>query len=143
MATIQGLVAEGFVTLDDAAVISKSEEGWISVKPVSHSDLVRTVGLGGVLGIVAGGLLGLPVIGIAAGSGLAAKRFFGHDHLDELINTVGQELTPGTAVLALTVSELSDPVTVTDRLKIHQSKMLRAEVPASLQTQIDEATGPG
>lgn len=59
------------------------------------------------------------------------------------MNAVGHELTAGTAVLALTVSELSDPVTVTDRLKIHQSTLLRAEVPASLQARIDEATGTG
>jgi uncharacterized membrane protein len=141
MATINTLDAEGFLELDDAAIISRSDDGWVSVKPVGRSGLTARTTLGGVLGVIAGGLIGLPVIGAVAGSAAAAKGSLGNEQFDELMDAVGRNMTAGTVVLALTVATLNDPSSVADRLAINRDGLIRAEVPASIRAQLDEATG--
>ncbi len=141
IATIDSLDAEGFLQFTDAAIIRRSDDGGFSVTPVERTGPGRKVTLGAVLGAVAGGLVGLPVLGAAAGAGAAAKKSLGSDHLDELIDTVGRDMASGTAVLALTVTALSDPESVTDRLQIHREKLLRAEIPPALRAQLDGESG--
>jgi len=97
--------------------------------------------LGGVLGVIAGALIGLPVIGAVAGAGAAAKQSSGNDQFDELMDAAGREMAAGTAVLALTVAGLTDPESVVARLEIHRDRLIRAEIPASLRAQLDEASG--
>ena len=140
MATIGTLAAEGFVVLGDAAIISRSDDGWVSVKPVGRTDAATSTGLGGVLGLIAGGLLGLPVLGAVAGAGIASKKSRDDDHLGELVSTVGRDMAPGTAVLALTVAELTDPEMVTDRLQVHRDRLIRVEIPAQLRERLGDAT---
>ncbi|MDH4119638.1 MAG: DUF1269 domain-containing protein [Acidimicrobiia bacterium] len=141
MATIHMLVAEGFLELDEAAIITRSDDGWVSVKPIGRSDLATKATLGGVLGVIAGALIGLPVIGAVAGAGAAAKQSSGNDQFDELMDAAGREMAAGTAVLALTVAGLTDPESVVARLEIHRDRLIRAEIPASLRAQLDEASG--
>ena len=143
MGTINSLGAEGFIQLEDAAIATRGEDGLVSVKAVDHAGLKKKAALGGVLGAIAGALVGLPVVGAAAGAGVAAKKALGNEHLDEILNTVGRSMTPGTAVLALTVASLKDPGSVTDGLEIHRDKLIRAEIPASLRAQLDEESGAG
>lgn len=143
MATIRTLEAEGFLDLDDAAIISRSEDGWVSVKPVGRTGLAGKAALGGVLGVIAGGLLGLPMLGAAVGSAAAAKKSLGNEQFDELMDTVGSNMAAGTAVLALSVAALSDPGSVADRLSVNRDGLIRAEVPASIRAQLDEASGAG
>lgn len=137
MGAIRSLAAEGFLKLDDAALVRRNDDGAISVEPIGQSEVVKKTALGGVLGVFAGALVGLPVVGIVAGAGIAAKKFLETDRLDELIHTVGVELTSGTAALALSVSELADPQTVLDRLEVHREKLIRVEIPESLQAELD------
>jgi uncharacterized membrane protein len=141
MSTIHTLVAEGFLELDEAAIISRSDDGWVSVKPIGRSGLATKATLGGVLGVIAGGLIGLPVIGAVAGAGAAAKKSLGNDHFDELMDAVGRDMSAGTAVVALTVAALTDPESVLARLEIHRDRLIRAEIPASLRAQLDDASG--
>jgi len=91
--------------------------------------------------VIAGGLIGLPVIGAVAGSAAAAKGSLGNEQFDELMDAVGRNMTAGTVVLALTVATLNDPSSVADRLAINRDGLIRAEVPASIRAQLDEATG--
>jgi uncharacterized membrane protein len=143
MGTIRTLEAEGFLTLDEAAIVTRSDDGWVSAKPLGHSGLGKKAALGGVLGVITGGLIGLPMVGGAIGAGAAAKKSTGNDRFDELMNTVGRDMTAGTAVLALTVAALSDPWTVADRLEVHRDRLIRAEIPASIRAQLDEPHGAG
>jgi uncharacterized membrane protein len=142
MGTIRTLEAEGFLTLDDAAIVTRSDDGWVSVKPLGRTGLGKKAVLGGVLGVITGGLIGLPMIGGAIGAGAAAKQSSSNDQFDELMNTVGRNMTAGTAVLALTVAALTDPWMVTDRLEVHRDRLIRAEVPASIRAQLED-TGNG
>ncbi len=141
MATINTLEAEGFLQLDEAAIISRADDGWVSVKPIGRSGVASKATLGGVLGVIAGGLIGLPVIGAVAGAGVAAKRSLGSEQLDELMDSVGRDMSAGTAVLALTVAALSDPELVVDRLEVHRDRLIRADIPPSLRDAIDGASG--
>ncbi|MDH3756061.1 MAG: hypothetical protein OEU32_19530, partial [Acidimicrobiia bacterium] len=93
MATIHGLVAEGFVELEDAAFISRDADGWVTVKPADSGEPARHAAFGGALGLLAGGLMGLPVLGVLAGAGVAAKMSSHADHLEELISSVGRQMT--------------------------------------------------
>ncbi len=143
MGAIRTLEAEGFLALDDAAIVSRSDDGWVSVKPLGPTALGKKATLGGVLGVIAGGLIGLPIIGGVVGAGAAAKRSSDNDQFDELMSTVGRDMVAGTAVLALTVAALTDPAVVADRLQIDHNGLIRAEVPASIRAQLDEAAGAG
>jgi len=143
MGTIRTLEAEGFLELDEAAVMTRSDDGWVSVKQLGHTELGKKAALGGVLGVIAGGLVGLPIVGGVIGAGAAARKSSGNDQFDELMNTVGRDMTAGTAVLVLTVAALADPGTVADRLEVHRDRLIRADVPASIRAQIDDVNGAG
>jgi uncharacterized membrane protein len=141
MDTITTLTAEGFLELDQAAIVSRGDDGWVSVEPAGRSGLVGKTTLGGVLGAIVGGLIGLPAAGAVVGAGAAAKKSLGNEQFDELMDAVGRDMTPGTAVLALTVAELNDPESVADRLELHRDGLVRAEIPESLRAQLDAAEG--
>ena len=139
MGAIRGLEAEGFLALDEAALIRRDNEGSVTVKPYDHGDQARSTSLGGAVGLVAGGLLGLPLVGLVAGASIAAKKAFDRGHLDQMITDVGSRLTPGTAVLALSVTELSDPEIVADRMQVHREAIVRVDVPPTIRELLDEA----
>lgn len=137
LSSIQNLVAEGFVTLEDAAVLARATDGSVTARPASGGGVGSAV-LGGVLGAVAGGLVGLPVLGAAVGAGLRGRHLAKHaERLDDLLFTVGERMAPGTAVLALLVSDIDDPGLVTDRLERHRGTMLHVEIPEALKAQMD------
>ncbi len=140
MGTISSLAAQGYLVLGEAAIVSRNDEGWVSVKPVGRPDAGTSTGVGGVLGLIVGGLVGLPVLGAVAGAGIVTKKLRDDDHLGELVSTIGNDMTPGTAVLALAVAELTDPEMVTDRLEVHRDRLIRAEIPPQLRKQLDDAT---
>ncbi len=138
LGTVKSLEAEGFLHLDESAILGRDDEGWVTVKPTDANEPVRASALGGVVGLVAGGVIGLPVLGVLAGAGLAAKHTSHADQLEDLINTVGEKMDNGTGVLVLDVASLDDPEIVADRLGVHRDQLIRAEVPAALKAKIDE-----
>ena len=136
LATLNTLAAEGFVTLVDAAVISRGDGGTVTVSSEGHK--LGTTSVGGVLGLVAGGILGLPILGMLAGAGLANKKG-SHDRILELVASADRNLVPGSAIVALLVRGLSDPATVADRFQIHRTDILSVEIPPDLQAALDQA----
>ena len=141
MSSIQGLEAEGFMKVDEAALVSLNESGAVVAVPIGEPSVVGKSALGGAIGLIAGALIGLPILGAAAGAGIAAGKMEDTDHLDQLISSVGSKLRPGGAALALEVAELGDPEIVIDRLEVHRDHLVRTEVPASLRAVLDEAEG--
>lgn len=137
LSTLQGLEAEGAVAIEECAVLGRDEHGWVTARDADRHRVARTAGFGGVLGLLVGGIVGVPVLGVLAGAGVAAKKTADAGRLEELISTVGSEMTAGTGVLALTVTSLRDPGKVVDRLAIHRDKLLRTEIPASLRDEIE------
>jgi uncharacterized membrane protein len=143
MATIRSLQAQGFIELDDAAILTRPPTGGVTVTPVEIHGVPRKAAVGAVIGLVAGSVLGLPVLGAIAGGGVSGKRAVKDavDRLDGLLGTVGAQVEAGSTVLALAVRSLPDPETVVDRLSIHRSAMTRVSIPAELRDEI-ERSGP-
>ena len=134
-ADLQSLAAQGFLTVDDGALLTRGDDGTVTVKPLSLDDLAKGTGLGGLLGLVAGGVIGLPVLGLLTGAAAGASRSSPGERLEELMDTIGREMESGTAVLALDVSSVDDPDMVADRLAV--DAMTSIEIPAELRAHID------
>ncbi len=137
LATVRSLEAEGFLQVEEAALLARDAKGVVTAESTDLGKPVRTSALGGVVGLVAGGVIGLPVVGFLAGAGLAAKSSSQADELEELINTVGTRMTNETCVLVLSIASLDDPEMVVDRFRVHDDDLLRSEVPAALKEQLD------
>jgi uncharacterized membrane protein len=140
--TVKTLEAEGFLQLEQSAILGRDAEGWVNVKPTDANEPVRKSAMGGALGLVVGGLIGLPVVGVLAGAGIAAKKASHAKQLEELIDTVGEKMENNTGVLVLNVTSLDDPEIVADRVDVHRDELLRSEVPAELAVQLDEFEQP-
>jgi uncharacterized membrane protein len=140
-ATLQALDAEGFLEIDECVILGRDAQGWVTAKSADEGEVSRAAGFGSVLGLFVGGVIGLPVLGVLAGAGLAAKHKIDADRLEELISSVGQEMASGSGVLALSLASLSDPATVADRLEVDRDGLIRADIPAALREEIDRSLG--
>lgn len=139
MSTIRSLEAEGFLELDDAALITRGSKGELTVTPQTSTGTTRTSAVGATIGLVAGTLLGLPVLGAIAGGGIGAKKSVTEavKKLDGVLDGVGRRVESGSTVLALAVRALPDAETVVDRLSIHRDDMTQVEIPAELRQKIE------
>ena len=140
LGTIQTLAAEGFVELSEAALVTRDAEGWVTARP-ADTELPRDSAMGGVVGLVVGGLIGLPVLGVLAGAGIAAKKALHADHLEGLISSVGNKIGPDEVALVLTIPAVHDAETVIDRLGANRADLLSAEIPADLRAEIERQLG--
>lgn len=139
LATLRSLEAEGYIDIDQCAILGRDADGWVTAKNADKHEVSRAAGFGGVLGLVVGGVVGLPVLGLLGGAGIAAKRKMDADRLEELISTIGEEMDRGSGVLAVTIDSIGDPEMVADRLGVDRDGLVRAEVPATLREEIDRA----
>ncbi len=137
--TLRTLEAEGFIEIDECAILCRDAQGWVTAKHADHSELKRKAGFGGVIGLFVGGVIGLPVLGLLAGAGGAAKLTDHADQLEQLISSVGDDMERGSGVLALTVASLNDPATVTDRLQVDRDGLIKAQIPAKLRVEIERS----
>jgi uncharacterized membrane protein len=137
--TLRTLEAEGFLEIDDCALLSRDAQGWVTAKRADHNDLRRKATFGGVIGLFVGGVIGLPVLGMLAGAGGAARLKDHADRLEELIASVGDDMERGSGVIALTVASLSDPAIVADRLQVDRDGLVNAQIPAALRAEIERS----
>ena len=141
MSTIRTLDAEGYIELEEAALITRAPGGEVEVTSLDPNHGAGKPALGAVIGFVAGGLVGLPILGAAAVGGLTAKKSAEASvkELDELISDIGRRVDAGSAALALSVRSMPDAEMVVDRLSIHRDDMTRVEIPPELRDEIDAA----
>ena len=142
MATIRTLEAEGFLELDDAALVTSDPTGAVTVTPLGPTGTGRKTTVGAVVGLVAGTLVGLPVLGAVTGGGIAAGRSVkdAAEKLDAVLEDVTRRVESGTTVLVLAVRSLPDAEMVVDRLSVHRDKMTQVDIPAALREQIERTT---
>ena len=142
MSVVRTLQAEGFLELDDAAILTRSPTGSVEVTPADMHDAPKKTTVGAVIGLVAGSLVGLPVLGAMAAGTIAgtkeAKK--SAERLDAVLAAVSGRIEAGATVLALSVAAIPDPEIVIDRLSIHRDEMTRVDIPADLRTEIERAT---
>ncbi len=141
MSVVRTLQAEGFLELDDAAIITRSAAGTVEATPAALHEAPKKATVGAVIGLVAGSLVGLPMLGaIAAGSvGGVSEAKQSAERLDAVLNAVSGRIEAGATVLALAVASIPDPETVIDRLSIHRDEMTRVDIPADLRDEIERS----
>ena len=80
LATLRSLEAEGYIDIDQCAVLGRDSEGWVTAKNADKHEVSRAAGFGGVLGLVVGGVVvvvvGGGVIALAAALFLFLLLFF-------------------------------------------------------------------
>ena len=138
MDTFRELDAGGFVTLGEAALVTRDADGTMHASPVDGG-AKRGAALGGFVGLIVGGLLGVPVVGLLAGAGGGTLRGIESDFLDELISGVASKMENGGSALAVVVESISDPETVHARFERHRSALIFADIPPALLSVLDQA----
>lgn len=138
METIRELDTQGFLTLGEAALLTRDADGTMHASPIDGAAKREAV-LGGFVGVIVGGLLGVPVVGLLAGAGGGTLHGTDAEFLDDLIANVASRMENGGSALAIVVESISDPQTVLDRFEKHRSELTFADIPPGLLAVLDQA----
>ena len=138
MDTIRELDAQGFLTLGEAALVTRDADGTMHASSIDGAERRGAV-LGGFVGVIVGGLLGVPIVGLLAGAGGGTLHGSDSDFLDELISGVASKMENGGSALAIVVESISDPEMVVERFQQHRSSLTFADIPPGLLAVLDDA----
>jgi uncharacterized membrane protein len=138
---LQRLQKQQLITLDDAAVVVRRQDGKVKVKQA-----VSLVGEGALGGAFWGMLIGLLfwapwlglAIGAAAGALGGAVGDYGID--DKFIKEVGNSIDPGNSALFLLVRDVT-PDKVMDELSKFDAKVLRTSLSKEDEAKLKAAFG--
>jgi uncharacterized membrane protein len=111
--TIRSVQHEGYINLDDSAVVVRDEEGEFQVKnEVDRGVKIGALG-GGAIGLLIGGLL-FPVAGILVGvlGGAAVGALAGVGIDKKFVKEVEGAMEPGTSAIVLIVRESNPDVAI-------------------------------
>jgi len=141
-ATIHDLSKQGLVKLDDAAMVSRGEDGKLDV----HNELDRGVKwgalIGGGVGLLLAGIL-FPVAGIvvgaAAGAAVGATTDMGLSK--NYVKEVGEALEPGQSALFMIVREGNSDA-VLSALRQHQGEVLQTTLPPGMDANLRAGVDP-
>jgi uncharacterized membrane protein len=100
--TLQALQRQGLITVLDAAVLHRKEDGKVKIKQANS--LVGAGALGGAFwGMLIGLLFFMPWLGAAVGaaSGALSGKFADYGIDDDFIKEVGESIKPGDSALFL------------------------------------------
>ncbi len=142
-ATIHDLSKQGLVKLDDAAMVSRSEDGKLDV----HNEIDRGVKwgalIGGGIGLLVAGIFA-PLAGVAvgalAGAGIGATVDLGLPK--DYVKEVGDGLAPGQSALFMIVREGDADATLA-ALRQHSGHVLQTSLPANLDASLRASVDPG
>lgn len=121
---IQELAAAGEIILEDAVVLERQQGTQVEVKQAQSHEW-KSTGRGGGIGLVAGLLLGGPIVGAMAGAGLGYLygRLKDHGISDDFINRLRDSLSPNSSALLVLVKE-ANAEKVLERIKPFQGHVL-------------------
>lgn len=141
-ATIRDLSNQGLIKLDDAAMVSRSEEGKLDI----HNELDRGVKwgalIGGGVGLLLSGIF-FPLAGVAvgalagAGIGAAADLGLSKDYVKE----VGEGLQPGQSALFMIARE-GNADAVLAALRQHPGEVLQTTLPPGMDANLRASVDP-
>ena len=123
------LQKEHLITLSDAAVVVRQQDGHVKVKQAVS--LVGVGAMGGAFwGLLIGILFWMPWLGmiIGAASGALAGRFSDVGVDDEFIEQVGSTVQPGNSALFLLVEKVTHDKVITDLMKFKNVKVLKTSL---------------
>lgn len=141
-ATIRDLSDQGLIKLDDAAMISRSEEGKLDI----HNELDRGVKwgalIGGGVGLLLSGIF-FPLAGVAvgalAGAGIGAAADLGLPK--DYVKEVGEGLQPGQSALFL-IARQGNADAVLAALRQHPGEVLQTTLPPGLDANLRASVDP-
>lgn len=130
---------DGIIELDDAVVASRGSGKQIEIRQL-HSETAKFAVRGGGVGVLAGLLLGGPVVGLAAGAtvGAIAARLKDNGIDDGFIKSVSDGLRPKTSALFL-LGAASDPDRFLERLRPLKATVLSTTLSEEQEVRIREA----
>lgn len=136
-----GMQKRHLVTLEDAAVVVRKEDGKVKVKQAT--DLVGQGALGGAFwGMLIGIIFWMPWLGAAIGalSNAAAGHFSDIGVDDIFIKEVGETIEPGHSALFLLVREAT-PEKMVNELKEYKGKILQTSLSPEGEAKLKETFG--
>jgi uncharacterized membrane protein len=141
-ATIRDLSNQDLIKLDDAAMISRSEDGKLDI----HNEIDRGVKwgalIGGGLGLLLSGIL-FPVAGVVvgalAGAGIGAAADLGLSK--DYVKDVGEKLEPGESALFMIVREGNIDASLA-ALRQHPGEVLQTTLPPSMDADLRASVDP-
>ena len=97
---------EGLITLEDGVIASRGVGGYVDIKQARPQGGKSALKGGGV-GLLAGLLLGGPILGVAAGAGIGAiiNSFKDYGLDDDFVKEITESLKPESSALFLLVKE--------------------------------------
>jgi uncharacterized membrane protein len=103
---IQALQAAGDVVLEDAVIVERQQGTQVEIKQVQTPEWKSTK-RGGGIGLIAGLLLGGPIVGVMAGAGLGymSGKLRDHGIPDKFIENLSASLKPDSSAIFLLVKE--------------------------------------
>lgn len=134
------LQKEHLITLSDAAVVVRQQDGHVKVKQAVS--LVGVGAMGGAFwGLLIGILFWMPWLGmiIGAASGALAGRFSDVGVDDEFIEQVGSTVQPGNSALFLLVEKVTHDKVITDLMKFKNVKVLKTSLSQEQEDKLKAA----
>ena len=136
-----GLQKRHLMTLEDAAVVVRKQDGKVKVKQATN--LVGAGALGGAFwGMLIGIIFWMPWLGLAVGtmSGALGGHFTDIGVDDDFIKEVGNTIEPGNSALFLLVREAT-PDKMVDELKQFKGKILQTSLSSEDEAKLRAAFG--
>ena len=144
--TLVHLQQEGEITLADAVVVAKTEDGKVHVRQTVDPTIGETALKGSIWGMLIGLLfppaafLAAAAVGAGGGALLAKLVDLGLD--DHWVKDVGRWLDPGTSALLLLVSADVRP-TVLRELERYEGEVLYCTFPDAVREELERALSAG
>jgi len=131
---------EHLISLEDAAVVLRNQEGKVKVNPIA--DLTGAGAIGGAFwGMLIGMIFLMPIFGLVVGAaaGALTGKFadVGVDH--KFIQEVGNTIKPGTSALFLLVREATIDKVVDGLKKYKNVKVLKTSLSNEQEERLKEA----
>lgn len=141
IAGVKSLQKQQLITLADAAIVVRKDDGKPKVKQLNS--LVGAGALGGAFwGMLIGLLFWAPWLGLAIGAaaGAIAGKFSDIGIDDDFIKEVGATIEPGHSALFLLVEDVTADKAI-DALKEYHPTVLRTSLSAEDEAKLKEAFG--
>ncbi|MBB5076127.1 DUF1269 domain-containing protein [Nonomuraea endophytica] len=133
------LQKQNLITLEDAAIVERREDGKIKLHQTTS-----TTGIGAAGGALWGGLIGLlffmPLLGMALGAaaGAAGGALTDVGVNDDFMKELGEKMPPGTAALFLLVRQ-STPDKVIEQIAQYGGEIIKTSLSTEDEKHLKEA----
>ena len=139
LATLWRLQREYLIDMEDAAYVTKNQEGKIKLHQSSSLTATGAIG-GGMWGLLIGVLFFAPVVGVAAGAaaGALSGKLADIGIEDRFMKDLSARLQPGTSALFVLVRRAT-PERVLDEIRPFGGTVLQTSLAPDAEAKLQEA----